>query len=86
MPMNYKDDWSLFIEIAVRMGASKSCFGQRVDGVWLNKINITYDRLEGRAYYSVFNDKYKRIIGPKWLDNDILVWIDVLKGDYYDSS
>lgn len=72
-------DWDEFVQLTRRLGVDR-IIGYRgvVEAVWLNGVNIRFDMEERRAYFSIF-DGSKRVRGPEWLDDDIFVWLDVLR-------
>lgn len=73
-------DWKLFVEIAKRMGAgtSRNSHTEIPSSVNLNGIFISYDKNESRAYYCIPKSANRSM---SWLDNNILVWIDTLRGE-----
>ena len=76
------NDWSTFVNLAKltpEVNTSRD-YKNRVCSVRLNGISIVYDFYNRRVHYSRFNEDAKRVYGPEWLDNDIFIWLDTLRG------
>jgi hypothetical protein len=70
-------DWNLFVEIAKRLGASTS--GDEAGST--TSVNdgdrvVRWDEKQRRAYYVDISSPNP----SRWLDNNILTWIDTLFG------
>ena len=74
-------DWELFVEVAKRFGAntSKAANAPMIDAVRLDGMFVIYDFNEYRAYAKFITD-VRTSSKTWWLDNNILVWIDTLRG------
>ena len=74
-----QQDWYLFVQIAERIGANKSTKdGLFYDSVWIGDIHVSWSSDECRAFVTYTDTTAAN--RTRWLDNDIMVWFDTLRG------